>query len=213
MTTTISSLLNNPALANTFSISVMQLLRNTYDTSAEKAEIKWINQLYESTLVVQVVEKKSTSTNPIPSFSSTNFNKMCYEFLADVEGVQLSSYPDPPGRSIGIGHHIIAGEVFKEPLTQQEVVALFFKDLPHYQNPVDTSIKIPLPSKSRVALVSLVYNVGHMPNQLAKLINTKQFAKAAKFWLSDPEVKPFLVERRKKEIRLFLDALGVSINV
>ena len=125
-------------------------------------------------------------------------------------------YNDAGHPAIGFGHDIQAGEHFDEPMTIEQAVELFTKDITWREDRVDEMVKVPLTDNQFAALVSLFYNIGegnfHGSTVLRKL-NGGNFVEAAaafRLWKYSRNekhelvVNPDLVARREKEIALFL---------
>jgi len=79
------------------------------------------------------------------------------------EGNWATSYPDANGRSIGVGHFILKGEHFKEPISQDQIDVLFAKD---FQTAVNEARRIEEfnmlegDGVRQGALIDMVFNMG-----------------------------------------------------
>ena len=133
-------------------------------------------------------------------------------FITKHEGVRLTTYKDVAGYpTIGVGHLILEGEVFDEPLSAQAVFDLLRKDLVVAEDAVLKNVKVELKQHEFDALVSFVFNVGagaFASSTLLKLLNGEDRDGAAKQFLrwnkaGGKEVAG-LSKRRDKERLLFL---------
>lgn len=93
-------------------------------------------------------------------FEEPTFSKV-YQFISKKEGIRNKAYPDAGGFSIGIGHFIQPNEkeLLSKTLTNQEIQNLFIQDL-KVVNTALTKVKIPLNEGQKVALASLIFNIG-----------------------------------------------------
>ncbi len=132
------------------------------------------------------------------------------------EGLRLTPYPDGGGLSVGIGHHILAGET-PSVITAAQANALFQSDLTSAANTVDQMVAVPLTGNQRSALTDFVFNMGagnFAKSTLLTDLNAGQYdAAAAQLgnWIySDGQPSEGLVYRRADETSLFYtpDAAG-----
>ena len=120
-------------------------------------------------------------------------------------------YKDPVGiRTIGYGHVIRYGEVYDEPLTEEEATLILDSDLITAEECVKTNVLVPITQPQFDALVSLTMNIGggaFAGSTLLQLLNAKDYlGAAARFdsWIfAKGKILPGLVTRREKERCLF----------
>ncbi len=133
--------------------------------------------------------------------------------IAGFEGLRLNAYPDPAtgGKPWTICYGHTAGVGPNTHFTLAECKALLRQDLKIYADGIEKCVKVPLPDKRWVALVSFAYNVGiknACNSSVVKLLNRGlvypacdallQWNKAAGI------VFPGLTKRRQKERELCL---------
>jgi lysozyme len=120
-----------------------------------------------------------------PATKTSDFNENWYfanlvSFITKHEGQSRTPYPDAGGFSIGIGHFIQPNEQYlmNKVLTDAEIKALFEKDLKIVENSIDRSVKVPLNENQRIALASLIFNIGSgafSGSTLLKKLNAKDY--------------------------------------
>jgi lysozyme len=140
------------------------------------------------------------------------------DFIKSIEGVRYKAYKDQAGRwTIGVGHLIRKNEAYlkTETLTDDQVDALLAGDLAAAEKVVNSDIKVCLKQNQFNALVSFVFNIGHLGNDLRKAINGKKSAAEIQaafneyVYVTNPktgkkEVSQGLVNRRQLEANLYL---------
>lgn len=141
-------------------------------------------------------------------------------FLIEVEGVELTPYPDSAGyMTVGVGH-LIKEEDDHGPITYAEAMQYLDLDQHIALSTVDRLVKVPLNYHERAAVASWIFNLGEDKvkgtNTLALLNsgNKEGFTNALLQWDKVTVIKngekvkvsePGLLNRRKKERALFLD--------
>lgn len=135
-----------------------------------------------------------------------------FDWFAAEEGVAYTKYPDAGGFSIGIGHFIKPneGHLLNKTLTQNEVLDLFNEDIKWVNDSINKNVKVPLNKNQRLALMSLVFNIGSPAfekSTLLKRLNERNYTAAAlefpRWRLSQGKINTALVRRRQKEQALF----------
>lgn len=128
--------------------------------------------------------------------------------LAVNEGLVDTAYLDSVGVwTIGIGHTKSAGGIDPKAyigkyLTISQIMDLFDKDLPKYEDIVNRNVKVALKQNEFDALVHFVYNIGEPNFKKSKLLanlnagnKTAAWATGFHGWLKPPEIRG----RRDKE--------------
>lgn len=140
-------------------------------------------------------------------------------FLIEVEGVELTPYPDSAGyMTVGVGH-LIKEEDDPSPITYAEAMQYLDLDTNIALTTVDRLVKVQLNYHEKAAVASWVFNLGEDKvqgsNTLA-LLNSgdkKGFADALLQWdkvtvirdgVKEKVSEPGLLNRRRKERSLFL---------
>ena len=119
------------------------------------------------------------------NFDSQTYQKNLLAFLIAEEGVRNRVYKDQAGKdTIGIGHLIQPGEerYLSVTLTAKEIEDLFFSDIAQTENSIKSLVKVPLNENQKIALVSLVFNIGTTAfknSTLLKLLNDGDYNKAS----------------------------------
>lgn len=137
--------------------------------------------------------------------------------IARHEGLRLSSYRDTAGIwTIGFGtiyHHDLKRPVRNgDRITRQKAIEYLEKDTASAAAAVNRLITVPLTNNQRIALTSLVYNIGSgafSRSTLRRLINAgnskeKVAPEFLKWVYSGGKLTPGLVNRRRDEMALFL---------
>lgn len=137
------------------------------------------------------------------------------DFLQKEEGTEYKAYKDTVGLdTIGVGHLIKPGEEYllTKTLTEKEVDDLLAKDMKTAEQEILKGVKDPdvFTQNEFDALVSLFFNIGErgfetstLFRELNKPIRDKD--KITTAWLAWKYAggKPMLLERRKREVKLF----------
>ncbi|MFW0718724.1 lysozyme [Pedobacter sp. N23S346] len=144
-----------------------------------------------------------------------NLDSKGIAFLHNEEGLRLNAYRDQIGKwTIAFGNtYMLDGSPVKEgdKLSLAEANKLFAVKIKDYEAAVSKGVKLPLTQNQFNALVSLCYNIGtgaFLNSTLLKKINSKASAEEiqAQFNLwkkGGGKVLPVLVNRRKREFKLF----------
>lgn len=123
--------------------------------------------------------------------------------------------PLPKGATIGYGHLIKPGEVFKNGITEAKALELLRTDITTAERAIKNNILVPLKQNQFDALVSLAYNIGtknFADSTVVKYINNQNFhsplypnlESAWKAWnRSQGKISKGLINRRKHEWDLF----------
>jgi len=84
---------------------------------------------------------------------------MCIAFglIALLEGFSSTAYPDADGWSVGYGTHNVHPNMV---VTEEQAKRLACEDINEIQKLLDTTVPFPLTLTKRIALTSLVYNIG-----------------------------------------------------
>lgn len=110
---------------------------------------------------------------PVVTFEGQNYQKKLFDFLTKEEGVRNKVYKDQAGfDTIGIGHKIQKGEerLLSVTLSPKEIEDLFFLDIIKFEDAISKSVNVPLNDNQKVALVSLVFNIGTNAFQRSSLL-------------------------------------------
>lgn len=119
------------------------------------------------------------------NFDSKTYQKNLLAFLIAEEGIRNRVYKDEAGKNtIGIGHLIQQGEerFLSVTLSPKEIEDLFFSDIAQTENTIRSLVKVPLNENQKIALVSLVFNIGPTAfknSTLLKLLNDGDYNKAS----------------------------------
>jgi len=138
---------------------------------------------------------------------------MLVAVVGGFEGLRLTAYPDPatkgPPWTVCYGH--TEGVKPGDRYSVEECKALLVKDLAIYAAGIERCVKVPLPDRRYVALVSFAYNVGirgACNSSVVKQINagnTRAGCNALLKWnRAAGIVFPGLTKRRQKERELCL---------
>ena len=132
-------------------------------------------------------------------------------FIINEEGEKLKAYICPAGvLTIGVGHtgkDVVPGMI----ITKERSRELLKNDLKHFENAVETFVKIPLKQHEYDSLISFAFNVGagafkkstllKKINALAPMIEIE--AEFRKWVRGGGKVLPVLQKRREREIKFF----------
>lgn len=130
------------------------------------------------------------------------------KFLTVHEGdMKLKAYPDIYGNAtIGIGHYIQKGEEYLlNGITRPQGKKIFANDLVKAESAVRDSVKVPLKSYQRDALISMAFNIGagnFKKSDLVRYINAGTDSKIKTGfmnWSSGGDLK----DRRTDEFNLY----------
>ena len=105
------------------------------------------------------------------------------DLAREFEGDVRTIYTDEAGhKTIGIGHKVLAGEVFNCPLLDDDVAGLFRKDCAVAADAVNRLVKVQLTQNAFDALVDFTYNLGagsFAGSHLLTLLNAGNYIAAA----------------------------------
>jgi lysozyme len=136
-------------------------------------------------LILYALSRFGKQTKQIVNFDSKTYQKNLLAFLIAEEGIRNRVYKDQAGKdTIGIGHLIQAGEerFLSVTLSPKEIEDLFFSDIAQTENSIRSLVKVPLNENQKIALVSLVFNIGPTAfknSTLLKLLNDGDYNKAS----------------------------------
>lgn len=147
----------------------------------------------------------------------TTISKEGRQLIEHFEGRAKKVYICPAGKAtIGIGHVIQPGEMFTQPLSDEQIDALFARDIRRFEQAIHVNVAVDLTQSQFDGLVAFAFNVGtegFRMSTLRKLLNKGlykeacgQFARWNK--ATDPKtgamvVLPGLTRRRRCEALLF----------
>jgi len=136
-------------------------------------------------LIVYALSRFGKQKTQKVNFDSKTYQKNLLAFLIAEEGVRNRVYKDQAGKdTIGIGHLIQPGEerFLSVTISPKEIEDLFFSDIAQTENTIKSLVKVPLNENQKIALVSLVFNIGPTAfknSTLLKLLNDGDFNKAS----------------------------------
>lgn len=137
------------------------------------------------------------------------------EWLADVEGMRLTPYPDAGGYSVCVGHQLPADADLTRRYTHAECLDLLEDDLERFRTAVRRFVEPDPEGAQETALISLAYNIGAGAfgrSRLVTLINWNADEwEVTLEWLSwdhahvngRKQVVEGLLERRRREVALY----------
>jgi lysozyme len=153
-----------------------------------KKRFKYWNTFYllaSGALILYVLSRFGKQKKQIVNFDSQTYQKNLLAFLIAEEGIRNRVYKDQAGKdTIGIGHLIKPGEerFLSVTLSPKEIEDLFFSDIAQTENTIKSLVKVPLNENQKIALVSLVFNIGPTAfknSTLLKLLNDGDYNKAS----------------------------------
>ena len=136
-------------------------------------------------LILYALSRFGKQKNQIVNFDSKTYQKNLLAFLIAEEGIRNRVYKDQAGKdTIGIGHLIKPGEerFLSVTLSPKEIEDLFFSDIAQTENTIRSLVKVPLNENQKIALISLVFNIGPTAfknSTLLKLLNDGDYKKAS----------------------------------
>jgi lysozyme len=136
-------------------------------------------------LILYALSRFGKQKKQVVTFDSETYQKNLLAFLIAEEGIRNRVYKDQAGKdTIGIGHLIKPGEerFLSVTLSPKEIEDLFFSDIAQTENTIKSLVKVPLNENQKIALVSLVFNIGPTAfknSTLLKLLNDGDYNKAS----------------------------------
>lgn len=137
-----------------------------------------------------------------------NLNKSALDLVKSFEGCRLDAYLDSVKiPTIGYGHtrNVKMGDT----CTQEQADAWLLADLREAQDKVDAAVKVPLTENQYGALVSFVYNIGHLGNTMLWKLNQGNYEgcrdEFEKWCHAGDKILPGLLRRRLAEKQLFME--------
>jgi len=135
------------------------------------------------------------------------------KFVELWEGFSPVIYLDIAGLpTIGIGHLILKGEIFNEPIPHEEAYEILDRDMDIAERGVNTLITVPLSDLQFDALVSFTFNVGVFAlkgSTARSRLNRGEYADAADallYWIyAGGKQSKGLIHRRAAERGMFLE--------
>lgn len=155
---------------------------------------------------------------------SMDYDKLL-EVLKEYEELRTEAYRDQAGIwTIGYGHTSMAGPPKVTPgmkITEKMADEILKKDVDNVWNEIRGLIKVPLTSSQKIAIISLVFNIGapsFKKSTVLKRLNTGDYegaAEALTWWNKvtingKKVVSRGLVNRREKEKAMFLEPLATN---
>jgi len=146
------------------------------------------------------------------NYINTTISQAGANFIKSFEGFAAYIYICLGGyKSIGYGHALRVGEIFKEPMNKIEGDVLIKKDIRVYEYAVTRYIKVPLSQGQRDALISFTFNLGAGALQRSTLrmkLNRGEYESAAdefpRWCRAGGRIVKGLLRRRRAEREIFL---------
>lgn len=102
------------------------------------------------------------------------------QLITEFEGYMPFIYRDVAGlRTVGIGHLVLPGERFPQPLLPEDAATLLRRDLRASERGLNRCASVPFYPNQASATISLIYNIGEgnfCGSTLLKRINAKRHA-------------------------------------
>jgi len=138
------------------------------------------------------------------------------ELIKSFEGLKLNAYICPAGvPTIGYGTTRVNGQPVQmgSVITESQASGYLKSDLQQFESAVNAAVKVPLTQNQFDALVSLCFNIGTAgfeKSTLLRLVNSNPsdptIQQAFEAW-KNAGGKPILLDRRKREYRLYTKAV------
>lgn len=152
------------------------------------------------------------------SYKLSDFGKLALTFE---EGEELIPYKDSAGFwTVGVGHKLLPNESYKN-LKKSDIKKLFEKDIEDREGELNSKMFLTLAQNQFDAIFILCFNIGidkFLSSSVYKFLKLKDTASSIRYWkkwnkITDPEtgklkVSKGLVNRRKREIKLFLNNIN-----
>jgi len=131
-----------------------------------------------------------------------------FNFLKDWERILYKAYNDGFNYwTIGMGHNINASgrfDLLDKTITNKEVLELLKLDFERLEIKKKLSrIKIPLEQHKTDALISLIFNLGYLPDSIILLINKKQTASLKSKWMEFCKATDAKTKKKKAVLGLY----------
>lgn len=111
-------------------------------------------------LIASLLSQNATSEKPT-CHKDCRTSETGLQFVSHFEGYVPFVYKDQAGLdTIGIGHLILPGEKFKEPMLPDEAHALLKKDIRIAEKGVNRLVQVQIRQNQADAVISFTYNVG-----------------------------------------------------
>jgi len=248
-----------PAFDRTFSNAVQQMLDPDFDKRlrrAEKSMLRESNQEFwwrpgesfedsDPELIKESFDEqyqkfldlfKEDAEGAIPpqSNNSAEWKDQAASFIAERESLSLEPYEDEAGvATIGYGTTVYPNgervQMGDAPITEKEATDYFNRDIEKFTGVVESLVKVDLTDKQKVALASLVYNIGDdefKRSKILSLLNSGDLEGAAeeferwnkvkeiknKKWTGRHLVSRGLTRRRQEEKELFISDISGEIQ-
>lgn len=170
-------------------------------------------RLFKKKEIPQPKTLEELPINPFP-FVNNPTRQEVFDWFKQEESIRYKAYPDGGKFSIGLGHQIKVPEenyLLNATITQNQVLELFDKDIRWTLEAINKNVKVPLNKNQKLALMSLVYNIGEprfKTTNLLKELNKGNYTGAAFLFpstivTSQGVFNQGISNRRKKEQALF----------
>lgn len=170
-------------------------------------------RLFKKKEIPQPKTLEELPINPFP-FVNNPTRQEVFDWFKQEESIRYKAYPDGGKFSIGLGHQIKVPEenyLLTATITQEQVLELFDKDIRWTLDAINKNVKVPLNKNQKLALMSLVYNIGEprfKTTNLLKELNKGNYTGAAFLFpstivTSQGVFNQGISNRRKKEQALF----------
>jgi lysozyme len=169
----------------------------------------------------EVLQETPVASTPSPIIRQATYEDY-FNWIRMLENVTYRAKRDGKDKSgnalysIGMGHQIQPGEEYllNKTITEDEVRALFKKDIEKVARDVESVVRVPLTKNQKIALVSIRYNTGSGGFRSGNLLSTLNSGNYAKTAILIPDFittsdggifNPGLRNRRLKERNLFVN--------
>jgi len=170
-------------------------------------------RLFKKKEIPQPKTLEELPINPFP-FVNNPTRQEVFDWFKQEESIRYKAYPDGGKFSIGLGHQIKVPEenyLLTATITQEQVLQLFDKDIRWTLEAINKNVKVPLNKNQKLALMSLVYNIGEprfKTTNLLRELNKGNYNGAALLFpstivTSQGVFNQGIFNRRKKEQALF----------
>lgn len=134
--------------------------------------------------------------------------KSTFNFLKDWELIKYEAYNDGFNYwTIGMGHNINASERFDlidKKITDKEVVELLQLDFKRLRIEERLrKIKVELDQHKKDAIISLIFNLGYLPDSIILLLNKKQMVSLKAKWMEFCKATDAKTKKKKTVLGLY----------